>query len=149
MEQTLVIVKPDAVERGLIGEVLKRLETRGLRIAALKLIKIEETVANQHYAEHRGKPFFEGLVSFITSDPSVVAVFEGPSAVSVVRKAMGATNPVDSAPGTIRGDLSLTLGRNIIHGSDSLESAEREIKLFFKPEEIQSYSRDVEKWIIE
>lgn len=149
MEQTLVIVKPDAVQRGLIGEVVKRLEERGLRVAAMKMMRVDEQTAHKHYAEHVGKPFFEGLVKFITSAPSVVSVVEGPDAIAVVRKTMGATNPVDSAPGTIRGDLALTLGRNIIHGSDSPESARREVALFFQPDEILSYPRDVDNWIVE
>ncbi len=144
-----MIVKPDAVQRGLIGEVVRRLEDRGLRVSAIKMIRIDRETAHRHYAEHEGKPFFEGLVSFITSAPSVVAIFEGPDAVAVVRKTMGATNPVDSPPGSIRGDLALTLGRNVIHGSDSPESAEREIALFFEPEEILGYCRDVDKWILE
>lgn len=149
MDRTLVIVKPDGVQRALVGEVLGRLEKRGLRLAALKMMRIDEQTANTHYAEHQGKPFFPGLVSFITSGPVVVAVVEGPGAQPLVRKTMGATNPADSPPGSIRGDLAVDLGRNIIHGSDSPESAEREIGLYFKPEEILSYDRDVERWVVE
>lgn len=129
--------------------MVKRLEERGLRVAAMKMMRVDEQTAHKHYAEHVGKPFFEGLVKFITSAPSVVSVVEGPDAIAVVRKTMGATNPVDSAPGTIRGDLALTLGRNIIHGSDSPESARREVALFFQPDEILSYPRDVDNWIVE
>ncbi len=149
MDRTLIIVKPDGVQRSLVGEVLGRLEHRGLRIAALKMMQIDEALANTHYQEHVGKPFFPGLVSFITSGPVVVAVLEGPQAAAVVRKTMGATNPTDSPPGTIRGDLALDLGRNMIHGSDSPESAEREIGIFFRPEEIVSYTRDVDRWVVE
>lgn len=149
MDRTLVIVKPDAVQRGLVGELISRLEHRGLQIAALKLMRIDEQTANTHYGEHVGKPFFAGLVSFITSAPVVVAVFEGPNAQAIVRKAMGVTNPVNAEPGTIRGDLAVDLGRNVIHGSDSPESAEREIGIFFQPEEIISYTRDVQRWIVE
>ncbi|HUZ77690.1 MAG TPA: nucleoside-diphosphate kinase [Chloroflexota bacterium] len=136
MEQTLIIVKPDAVQRGLTGEVLARLERRGLTIAALKLIRVDRELAHRHYAEHQGKPFFDGLVQFITSGPAVAAVIQGSNAIQVVRTTMGATNPVAAAPGTIRGDLALDLDRNIIHGSDSPESATREIALFFRPNEL-------------
>lgn len=149
MERTLVIVKPDAVQRGLIGEVITRLERTGLKLVALKLSKIDRETAHTHYQEHVNKPFFQGLVNFITSGPVVLAVFEGPNAVSIVRKTMGATNPVDSAPGSIRGDLAISLGRNVIHGSDSPESAEREISIFFSPEEILSYERAIDNWILE
>jgi len=149
LERTLVIVKPDAVQRGLIGEVITRLERTGLKLVALKLSKIDRETAHTHYQEHVNKPFFQGLVNFITSGPVVLAVFEGPNAVSIVRKTMGATNPVDSAPGSIRGDLAISLGRNVIHGSDSPESAEREISIFFSPEEILSYERAIDDWILE
>ncbi|MBA2362712.1 MAG: nucleoside-diphosphate kinase [Chloroflexia bacterium] len=149
MDRTLVIIKPDAVQRGLIGELIGRLEQRGLKIAALKLMHIDDETAHTHYGEHIGKPFFAGLVHFITSAPVVVAVFEGPNAQPIVRKTMGVTNPMDADPGTIRGDLAVDLGRNVIHGSDSPESAEREINIFFKPEEILTYSRDVQTWIVE
>lgn len=149
MDRTLVIVKPDGVQRALAGEVLGRLEARGLRIAALKMMRIDEATANRHYEEHTGKPFFAGLVRFITSGPVVVAVVEGPNAVPIVRRTMGPTNPADAPPGTVRGDYAIDLGRNIIHGSDSPESAEREIGIFFRPEEILSYTRDIEGWVVE
>ncbi|MDQ3855239.1 MAG: nucleoside-diphosphate kinase [Chloroflexota bacterium] len=149
MERTLVIVKPDAVQRGLVGEVLGRLERRGLQLSALKLMRIDRATAERHYAEHREKPFFTGLVGFITSGPVVVAIFEGPNAVTLVRRAMGATNPVDSPPGSIRGDLAVDLGRNVIHGSDSAESAAREISIFFSDSDIVEYGRDVQPWIVE
>ncbi len=137
------------MQRGLVGEVIGRLERRGLRISAMKLMQIDEATAERHYQEHVGKPFYAGLVRFITSAPVVVAVLEGPNAQAIVRKTMGATNPVDSPPGSIRGDLAVDLGRNVIHGSDSPESAEREIGIFFQPEEVLSYSRDVERWVVE
>jgi len=149
MERTLVLVKPDAVQRGLIGEVISRIEKTGLKLVALKMIHMDREMAGRHYAIHQGKPFFEGLVGFITSSPLVAAVFEGPNAVEVVRKTMGATDPVKAAPGTIRGDLALDIGRNAVHGSDSRENAEKEINLFFSPKEIVSYKRNVEPWIIE
>ena len=149
MERTLVLVKPDAVQRGLIGEVISRLEKTGLKLVALKMLHMDRELAGRHYAIHQGKPFFEGLVGFITSSPLVAAVFEGPNAVEVVRKTMGATDPVKAAPGTIRGDLALDIGRNAVHGSDSKENAEKEINLFFAPREIVSYKRNVEPWIIE
>jgi len=149
MERTLVLVKPDAVQRGLIGEVISRIERTGLKLVALKMIHMDRDMAGRHYAIHQGKPFFEGLVGFITSSPLVAAVFEGPNAVEVVRKTMGATDPVKAAPGTIRGDLALDIGRNAVHGSDSKENAEKEINLFFSPKEIVSYKRNMEPWIIE
>jgi len=149
MERTLVLVKPDGVQRGLIGEIISRLERTGLKLVALKMLQIDKKMAGQHYAIHQGKPFFEGLVSFITSSPLIAAVFEGAHAVEVVRKTMGATDPVKAAPGTIRGDLALDIGRNVVHGSDSLENAQKEISLFFSPEEIVSYERQVEPWIRE
>jgi nucleoside-diphosphate kinase len=149
MERTLVLVKPDAIQRGLIGEVISRIEKTGLKLVAVKMIHMDREMAGQHYAIHQGKPFFEGLVGFITSSPLVAAVFEGPNAVEVLRKTMGATDPVKATPGTIRGDLALDIGRNVVHGSDSKENAEKEINLFFSPKEIVGYKRNVEPWIIE
>jgi len=149
MERTLVLVKPDAMQRGLAGEILQRLEARGLRIVGLKLMQVEESLARRHYAEHEGKPFYEGLVGYITACPIIAAVFEGTGAVAIVRKTMGATDPAEAAPGTIRGDLGLEIGRNLIHGSDSLESAKREVALFFSEEELLSYARDVDRWVFE
>jgi nucleoside-diphosphate kinase len=132
VERTLVICKPDAVERGLIGEVVSRIERRGLRLVAADLRMVTEEVALVHYAEHQGKPFFDDLVSFITRSPVMVMVVEGPEGVhKVLRTMMGATNPMDAAPGTIRGDLAIEMGENVIHGSDSTESAAREIEIFF------------------
>ena len=149
MERTLILVKPDAVQRGLIGEVLGRLEARGLRIVGLRLMHVDEALARRHYAEHDGKPFFAGLVDYITSSPLVAAVLEGPDAIAAARQTMGATRPTEAAPGTIRGDLGLEVGRNLVHGSDGPESAAREIVLFFGEEPLPSWPRDTDRWIIE
>ena len=148
-EQTLVLVKPDAVQRGLIGEVISRLERRGLQLVAMKLMRITEELAGRHYAEHREKPFFGGLVEFITSAPVVAMVWEGPGSVAMVRTMMGATNPANAAPGTIRGDLAVSFGMNVIHGSDSTESAAREVSLFFAEGEMVGWDRTVERWVVE
>ena len=131
MSRTLILVKPDAFERALTGEVIARFERKGLKISALKLLTATEDIANQHYAEHTDKPFFGELVSFITGGTLVAMVLEGPEAVKAARQAIGATNPVEAAPGSIRGDFALEVGQNMVHGSDSNESAEREAKLFF------------------
>jgi nucleoside-diphosphate kinase len=149
MERTLVLVKPDGVQRGLVGEVVSRLERRGLKLAAMKLMRVDQDLARQHYGEHTNQPFFHGLVEFITSAPVVAMVWEAENAVEVVRKTMGETKPASSAPGTIRGDLALDIGRNLVHGSDSLASAEREVGLFFRPEEILDYGRSTDPWIKE
>ena len=149
MEKTLVLVKPDGVQRGLVGKIISRLENKGFRLAALKLMHVSRKLAEEHYGEHVDKPFFGNLVRFITSSPIVAMAIEGENAVQVVRTTMGLTNPQEAAPGTIRGDFGLTIGMNLIHGSDSGESAVRELDLFFGPCEILEYSRDVERWIIE
>ena len=149
MEKTLVLVKPDGVQRGLVGKIISRLENKGFRLAALKLMNVSRKLAEEHYGEHVDKPFFGNLVRFITSSPIVAMAIEGENAVQVVRTTMGLTNPQEAAPGTIRGDFGLTIGMNLIHGSDSGESAVRELDLFFGPSEILDYSRDVERWIIE
>ena len=149
MEQTLVLVKPDGVQRGLAGEVISRLERRGLKLVAMKLMRVGESLAKQHYGEHVERPFFPGLVSFITSGPIVAMAWQGENAISLARQTMGATNPVDSAPGTIRGDLGVNIGRNIVHGSDGPESAQRELNLFFQPGEILDYVRSTDSWITE
>jgi nucleoside-diphosphate kinase len=149
MQRTLIIVKPDAVQRGLIGPILTRLEARGLKLVGLKLIAVDEALARRHYGIHEGKPFFPGLIQYITSSPVVVGVFEGPEAVAVVRATVGATNPVAAAPGTIRGDWALEIGRNLIHASDSPETAATEVDLFFPPEELVSYERATDRWILE
>ena len=148
-EKTLVLVKPDGVQRGLIGEVLTRFEAKGLRVDALKMLRMDLEMARRHYAEHVDKPFYNDLAAFITSGPLVAMVLEGPGAVATVRQMMGVTDPAKSPPGSIRGDLGLTIGMNIIHGSDSPERAVEEIDLFFTPNEVQEYSRDVERWILE
>ena len=149
MERTLIIVKPDAVQRGLIGAVLSRLEARGLKLVGLKLMHITPELAERHYGVHKGKPFFNGLVKHITSSPVVVGVVEGPKAISVVRTTMGATNASEAIPGTIRGDYALEIGYNIIHGSDGPETAEFEINLFFRPEELVEYTLATQQWIYE
>jgi nucleoside-diphosphate kinase len=149
VERTLVILKPDAVQRGLTGEIVGRLEQRGLKIVALEMRTIARDVAARHYAEHEGKPFYAGLIEYITSGPVVLMVLEGPQAVAVTRATMGKTNPVDALPGTIRGDLGLMTGRNLIHGSDGPESAEREVALFFGERGISSWARDDDRWILE
>ncbi len=149
MEQTLVLVKPDGVQRGLVGEVISRLERRGLKLVGMKLLQVDEALAGQHYAEHVDRPFFRGLVDFITSSPAVAMVWEAENAVILARQTMGETDPGKSPPGTIRGDLGVNIGRNLVHGSDSLESAQREINLFFKPEEIVDYDRSTDPWITE
>jgi len=139
MQKTLILLKPDAVERKLVGEIISRLEKRGLKIAAMKMIWMDEALAKRHYAVHEGKPFFEELVEFIISGPIVAAVFEGKDAVAEVRSVMGATDPADAAPGTIRADLAEDIGHNLIHGSDSEETAGKEIKLFFSKTEVLDY----------
>ena len=149
MEQTLVLVKPDGVQRGLAGEVISRLERRGLKLVAMKLMQVDDALARQHYGEHVDRPFFAGLVDFITSSPIVAMVWEAANVVGIVRQTMGETNPVNSPLGTIRGDLGVDIGRNLVHGSDSAESAVREISLFFQPQEILSYTRSNESWITE
>lgn len=148
VERTLVLVKPDGVQRGLVGEVVGRLEGRGLHLVGLKLMRIDEGLAARHYAEHVSKPFYPGLVSFITSGPVVAMVWEGPRAVAVVRSTMGATDPAASAPGTIRGDLALSIGTNVVHGSDSPERAELEVALFFREEELVAWESAVAGWTV-
>src|SRR6478672_1003496 len=149
-ERTLVIVKPDGVQRGLIGPILSRLEGRGLKIVGLKLVQVSQALAARHYAEHEGKGFYPGLLSYITSGPVVVLCAEGTSAVQMVRNTVGATNPLNAAPGTIRGDLALDIGRNLIHASDSPESGERELANFFAEDELlQSFQRATDPWIFE
>ena len=149
LERTLVIVKPDGVQRGLVGPILTRLEARGLKLVGLKLVQVSQDLAARHYAEHEGKGFYAGLLKYITSAPVVVACVEGTSAVQMVRNSVGATNPLNAAPGTIRGDLALDIGRNLIHASDAPETAERELMLWFASGEIVSYGRDNDRWIFE
>lgn len=149
LERTLVLVKPDGVQRGLIGEVITRLERRGLCLVGMKFMQMSRELAEQHYGEHKGKGFYEGLVNYITSGPVVAMVWEGPQAIKVVRDMMGTTRPFEAAPGTIRGDFALETGRNIVHGSDGTESAAREIGLFFKEEELLPWDRSVDPWVLE
>ena len=148
-ERTLILVKPDGIQRGLAGEIISRLESRGLRIVGLRMLRVDEALAKRHYAEHEGKPFFAGLIDYITSSPIVAAVIEGTRAIEVVRKTMGVTDPAEAEPGTIRGDLGLELGRNLIHGSDGPDSAAREIALFFDESQTFDYERDIDRWIFE
>ncbi|MCB0117887.1 MAG: nucleoside-diphosphate kinase [Anaerolineales bacterium] len=149
MERTLVLVKPDGVQRGLIGEVIARFERRGLRLVGAKFIKVSQELAEAHYAEHKGKPFYDGLISYITSAPVMAMVWEGPNAVAAVRQTVGSTKPVESAPGTIRHDFGLEVGRNLIHASDKVETGEREVALWFKAEELVDWSRAIDAWVFE
>lgn len=148
MERTLVLVKPDGVQRGLTGEIIKRLENRGLQLTAAKYILVSETLARKHYAVHEGKPFYEGLVRYICSAPVMAMVWEGPQAIAAVRQTMGATNPVEAAPGSIRHDYALLISRNLTHASDSVENAELEINIWFKAEEIIAWERSIKTWIL-
>ena len=149
MERTFVMVKPDGVQRGIAGEVLQRFESKGLKLVAAKFMRIDEELASKHYGEHIGKPFYEPLVKFITSGPVLAMVWEGEDSITTVRTVVGITNPADAGPGTIRGDYGMTTGRNIIHASDSPESAKREINLFFQENEVLDYTRIDEVWIYE
>ncbi len=149
MEKSLIILKPDAVQRGLIGVVLTRLEQRGLKFAGMKLIQIDDALARRHYAVHEGKPFFQSLVSYITASPVVVLAVMGADVIQIVRSTVGATNPAKAAPGTIRGDFGLEIGRNLIHASDSPENGEQEVGLFFQPNELVEWKRDTDAWIYE
>jgi nucleoside-diphosphate kinase len=147
MEKSLVLVKPDAVQRGLAGEIISRLEKKGLKIVAMKMLRMDGALAQRHYAVHTGKAFFNDLVDFITSGPVIAVVFQGRNAVEVIRQVMGATDPAKASSGTIRGDFGIDIGHNLMHGSDSLDNASGEIDLFFSAEEILSYDRDLDNWI--
>jgi nucleoside-diphosphate kinase len=149
MERTFLAVKPDGVQRGLVGEIIRRFEQKGFKLVGLKLMQVPRETAERHYGEHQGKPFFAGLVDFITSGPIVAMAWEGKNVIATARAMMGATNPANAASGTIRGDFSVDIGRNIIHGSDAPESAERELGIFFKPEELVSWKRANDTWIYE
>ena len=149
IERTYLMVKPDGVQRGLVGEIVTRFEKKGLKLVAAKLMVIPKETAEKHYGEHKDKKFFPSLISYITSGPVFAMVWEGENAVQVCRNIMGKTNPQESAPGTIRGDYCMVTGLNIIHGSDSPESAAREIGIFFKPEELVDYTKDSNKWLYE
>ena len=147
-ERTLVLVKPDGVQRQLVGRVLQRYEDRGLKLVGLKLVQVDRALAEAHYAVHRERPFFAGLVEFITSSPLVAAIFEGPNAIAVVRAINGATRPDEAAPGTIRGDFALETAQNLVHASDSAETAAAEVALWFREAELQAYERDVDRWVL-
>jgi nucleoside-diphosphate kinase len=147
MERSLVLIKPDAIQRGLAGEIISRLERKGLKIVALKMLHMDKNLAQRHYAIHKGKAFFDDLVSFITSSPLIAIVFQGKNAVEIIRQMMGETDPAKASSGTIRGDFGIDIGHNLIHGSDSLENASKEIDLFFSAEEIFNYDRELDTWI--
>jgi nucleoside-diphosphate kinase len=149
VEQTLVLVKPDGVQRGLIGEITARLERRGLRLVGAKFLLVDRNLAETHYAIHKGKPFYDGLIRYITSAPVMVMVWEGPNAITAVRQTMGSTRPIEADPGTVRHDFSLEVGRNLVHASDGPDTAVNEIALWFKPEELVSWDRSVDPWIFE
>ena len=149
MERTLVLVKPDGVQRGLIGEVISRLERRGLRLVAARFMQVSQELAETHYAIHKGKPFYEPLIQYITSAPVMAMVWEGPNGIAAVRQTMGATRPTEAAPGSIRHDFALEVGRNLTHASDSPENGDKEVELWFKPEELVSWERAADPWIFE
>ena len=149
MERTFAMVKPDGVQRGLIGEIVSRLERRGLRLVAAKFMWVSRELAEKHYAVHQGKPFYPGLIDYITSGPVLAMVWEGTDAIKAVRQVMGATKPTEAAPGTVRADFALEMGRNLTHASDQPETAEFEIGLWFKPEELVDWSRETDRWIFE
>jgi nucleoside-diphosphate kinase len=149
MERTLVLVKPDGVQRGLMGEVIGRLERRGLRLVAAKFMQVSHELAETHYAIHKGKPFYDGLIKYITSAPVLAMVWDGPNAVAAVRQTMGATRPIEAAPGSIRHDFALEVGRNLTHASDSVENGEKEVALWFSLKELVDWKRDTDRWIFE
>ncbi len=147
MERSLVLIKPDAIQRGLAGKIISRLEEKGLKIVAMKMLRMDKNLAHRHYAVHKGKAFFDDLVNFIASSPIIAAVFQGRNAVEIIRQVMGETDPAKARSGTIRGDFGIDIGHNLVHGSDSLENASREIELFFKTEEILNYNRELDTWL--
>lgn len=149
MEQTLVFVKPDGVQRGLIGDVISRLEKRGLKLIAAKFMPVSDALAKEHYAIHEGKNFYDSLIAYITSSPVMAMVWEGPKAVDAVRQTMGKTSPIDASPGSVRHDFGLEIGRNLTHASDSVENAKKEIDLWFQPNEIVNWKRALDEWIFE
>jgi len=149
MERTLILVKPDGVQRGLIGSIIQRFENRGLKLVGLKFIQMSRELAERHYSVHEGKPFYESLVAYIISGPVVAMVWEGKAAIEAARSTMGVTNPVAASPGTIRGDFGLEIGRNLVHGSDSVENAKKEVDLFFTAGELVTWARDTDNWIHE
>jgi nucleoside-diphosphate kinase len=147
MERSLVLIKPDAIQRGLAGEIISRLEKKGLKIVAMKMLHMDKNLAQRHYAIHKGKAFFDDLVNFITSSPIIAIIFRGKNAVAIIRQMMGETDPAKAHSGTIRGDFGIDIGHNLVHGSDSLENASKEIDLFFSAEEIFDYDRELDTWI--
>ncbi len=149
MERTLVLVKPDGIQRGLMGEIIRRLENRGLRMISAKFMPVSKELAEEHYAIHRGKPFYEGLIEYITSAPVLAMVWEGPNAIAAVRQTMGATRPTEAAPGSVRHDFALEVGRNLTHASDGPETAASEISLWFAEDELVGWQRDLDRWIFE
>ncbi|MFN8475205.1 MAG: nucleoside-diphosphate kinase [Anaerolineae bacterium] len=149
MERTLFLVKPDGVQRGLIGEIIGRLEQRGLKLVGMKFMQVPQSLAEEHYAIHKGKPFYPGLIEYITSSPVVACVWEGPRAIEIVRQTVGSTRPHEAAPGSIRADLAVMVGRNLVHASDGPETAQTEVALWFKPEELADWERALDKWILE
>ena len=149
MERTLVLVKPDGVQRGLIGEVINRLERRGLQLMAAKFLQVSRELAETHYAIHKGKSFYNGLIEYITSAPVMAMVWEGPNAVAAIRQTMGATRPTEAAPGSVRHDFALEIGRNLTHASDTVENSEKEVALWFKPDELVDWKRETDRWIFE
>lgn len=149
MERTLVLVKPDGVQRGLIGEVIARLERRGLRLVAAKFMQVSKELAETHYAIHEGKPFYDGLISYITSAPVMAMAWEGPNAIAAVRQTMGSTRPTEAAPGSVRHDFALEVGRNLTHASDTIENGEKEVELWFKQDELVDWKREVDQWVFE
>ncbi|MDD2496817.1 MAG: nucleoside-diphosphate kinase [Desulfitobacteriaceae bacterium] len=149
MERTFVMIKPDGVQRNFIGEIIRRFEQKGLKLLGMKFIKLDRATAEKHYREHVGKKFYEGLIAYITSGPVVVMVWEGRSAVAIARKLLGITNPADADPGSIRGGFGMDIGRNIIHGADSPESAQRETAIYFQPHEIVEYEKTIDTWVYE
>ena len=149
MERTLVLVKPDGVQRGLIGEIVGRLERRGLRLVGAKFIQVSKELAETHYAIHKGKPFYDGLIKYITSAPVMAMVWEGPNAILAVRQTMGSTRPTEAAPGSIRHDFALDVGRNLTHASDSVENGQKEVALWFEPTELVDWARAIDQWVFE
>ena len=149
MERTLILVKPDGVQRGLVGEIISRFERRGLKLVGMKFIQMSRELAERHYGVHKERPFYNDLVAYITSGPVVAMVWEGKEAIAAARSTMGATKPVEAAPGTIRGDFGMEIGRNLVHGSDSPENAVNEVNLFFNPSELVAWNRNTDPWIRE
>jgi nucleoside-diphosphate kinase len=149
VERSLVLVKPDGVQRALVGEVISRLERRGLRLVAAKFMQVSRELADTHYAIHQSKPFYGGLISYITSAPVMAMVWEGPNAVAAIRQTMGATRPTEAAPGSLRHDFALEVGRNLTHASDTVENGANEVNLWFRPEELVTWNREVDRWVFE